>query len=143
MTNHPMQRNIPSLLHNQGDGNFQFAQQDKIKIQTLLQMLEVDQPFLEKSTHVPLRQSFIPYLQAFNDTLFSQKMYFGKQKMPLRIPQLQKFPLNFATIISFNAIWRYYHGLNLSKPRMKSDSMMTILVRISYHLNQLCTQHRR
>jgi hypothetical protein len=49
MTNHPIRRNNPSLLHNQGDGNFQFAQQEKNKIQTLLQMLEVDQLFLEKS----------------------------------------------------------------------------------------------
>jgi hypothetical protein len=136
MTNHPIRRNIPSLLQNLGDGHFQVAQQENIKIQTLLQVPEVYQPFLEKSTHVLPRQSFIPYLQAFNNTLLSQKMYFGKHEMPLRIPQLQKFPLNLATITSFNAIWRYYHELNLSKPRMKSDIMMTILARIPYHLNQ-------
>jgi hypothetical protein len=108
----------------------------KVKIQTLLQMPEVDQPYLEKSTTVPPRQSFIPYLQAFNDTLVSKTMYFCKHGMQLRIPQLQKFPLNFATITSFNVIWRYHHGLNLSKPRMKSDIMMTILGKIPYHLNQ-------
>ena len=35
-------------------------QQEKIKIQTLLQMLEVEQFFLNKSIHVLSSQSFIP-----------------------------------------------------------------------------------
>ncbi len=64
MTTHQMQRNIPRRLNNQGDGNFLFAQQEKIKIQTLLQMLEVEQFFLDKSIHVPPSQSFITFSKA-------------------------------------------------------------------------------